>query len=447
MVKFKFESGCLIALCIYIGVSSAFAAEEMAEHGVSLPCSSLSGVTAQDLRLKQTLLETELWVKRSELESAAKEEPASVQRKERLKKEIQTVASSLAEVIYQQECFRSEWEKTAPQRGNEQLIEITTYYATNRKPSGSTNYTMFYGYDSSRTLEFGKVSVTVPNTHTLGELELPTLWKLERTVDPSKHFAFKNLIPLHMEDALQAMALSLQNSRRKSLLLFVHGYRVNFAEAALRSAQLALDLRFPGLVLFYSWPSKGTAGGYIHDEEAAELSEQPLDGLLDQLTALPIDDIYILAHSMGNRIVANTLADRERESRPITKVRELLLAAPDINSEIFLTKIAPGLERLSSVGKTIYASSNDVALRASKSAHEFRRVGETAGGVQTYKGFTTIDTSRVAPIWRAWGHSYMFDSSPVLGDMEDLLVWQRAIAERKLIREGAHPDFFWSIAP
>jgi peptidase E len=72
---------------------------------------------------------------------------------------------------------------------------------------------------------------------------------------------------------------------------------------------------------------------------------------------------------------------------------------------------------MQSAHKTIYVSSADLALAASKVVHGFRRVGESTGGVLTFPEIETIDASKTAPVVRAFGHSYVLDSISVLTDL------------------------------
>ena len=128
----------------------------------------------------------------------------------------------------------------------------------------------------------------------------------------------------------------------------------------------------------------------------------------------------------------------------MTKISELLLAAPDINAEIFRSEIAPKLVEMQQARKTIFASSEDLALRASKIVHGFRRVGETLGGVFTFPGIDTVIVSEAAPLARAFGHSYVFDSTVVLNDIQETLVWHRTgVGSRRSL--GTPPNNYWDL--
>jgi esterase/lipase superfamily enzyme len=63
-------------------------------------------------------------------------------------------------------------------------------------------------------------------------LELPTLWKIEREADPSKHFVLKAVVPLEANDARREMAAKLDGLSSKALLIYVHGFKSGLSEAA-----------------------------------------------------------------------------------------------------------------------------------------------------------------------------------------------------------------------
>jgi esterase/lipase superfamily enzyme len=79
---------------------------------------------------------------------------------------------------------------------------------------------------------------------------------------------------------------------------------------------------------------------------------------------------------------------------------------------------------------TVYAASSDVALRASKVVHGYRRVGETSGGVFTYPGLETVDATSASTYSKNLGHSYIVDSSSVLKDIRTI-IHDRFSAERR----------------
>ena len=133
----------------------------------------------------------------------------------------------------------------------------------------------------------------------------------------------------------------------------------------------------------------------------------------------------------------------QRGTKTSARIKELVLAAPDINAEIFKTMIVPQFEKLKSTRVTIYASSSDLALRTSKVVHDYRRVGETEGGVQVFTGIESVDATAAAPSKRGFGHSYILDSKKVLEDVTLMMTDGQGAAERGLPRLGATPRFYW----
>ena len=208
-------------------------------------------------------------------------------------KDLRKIQEQLLDVIFQIDCQRSPEPSTRRPRARgaaaraaapAAAIEVTTYFATNRKRTADSEPVKFYSSDFQPAYEYGRALVTIPHTHVPGKLEMPSLWKMELDSDANRHFVLKAVIPLGADSARKEMANRLAGMSSRSLLLFVHGYDTTFAEAALRTAQLAHDLEFPGLAFFYSWPSAGSALRYWRDEEASQLSEAVFEQLLGELS-------------------------------------------------------------------------------------------------------------------------------------------------------------------
>jgi esterase/lipase superfamily enzyme len=237
------------------------------------------------------------------------------------------------------------------------------------------------------------------------------------------------------------------NSNPEStLLLFIPGFNVTFTDAALRTAQLAHDLQFPGKVMLYSWPSAGRVIDYWTDEDSALIAAHRFQQLLHDILSTRIKRIYIVAHSMGTRIAIPAIAALNAEGVDVSKVSELMLAAADFN-EIQFKDLAAAFAQLRQVGMhtTLYAASNDFALRISRIIHSYRRLGESTPRLGIYPGLDSVDASTAAPMRRAYGHSYVSDSAQVLGDMEDLMLKQLSPTDRGLDAIQDTAGFGWRI--
>jgi esterase/lipase superfamily enzyme len=419
----------IIMSAICLGTASA-QGQPSSEGLIPDACRHLSGDALSELQARRTTLENE--VKRA--------------RDEDLRKSRE----DLLEVIYQIECRSARSAPTeraarprsrgGPASKSNEVLEITTYYATNRKQSNSPEPDKVYGSEFEGQLRYGRAIVTIPATHTPGNLELPSWWKFEREADPSKHFVLKSVIPLTADAARKEMA-----ENAKALLVFVHGYNTGFTEAALRTAQMAYDLAFPGTAFFYSWPSANSVRAYWHDEEMAQRSVRVFEQLIEELSRLPASNIYIVAHSMGSRIVGHALERHAAQGKETKNLKGLLLAAPDINADLFRDDIAPKLAAMRGMQTTIYASSSDVALLASSFVHGFRRVGETAGGVFAYQGLETIDASNASAMTRGFGHFYLVDSPSVLKDIHVIIEKKLSAKLRGLLEAGAPPNSYYQL--
>jgi esterase/lipase superfamily enzyme len=369
--------------------------------------------------------------------------------------ELRRAQSSLLQVLERLECTSLGKLNDAVVRGPSEpkpnFVELRVNYATDRLPNPETARTSntdptkyFTGIldPNFHDFSFGTLRITIPTRRAPGELSLPRSWNFVDQSDPARFFVIQQILPVSREAFMQVINAQDANEEG-SLLLFVHGFDTTFADAAFRAAQLAHDLQFRGKVMFYSWPSAGVITGYWKDEDSSRISASRFQKLLADLLATKINRIYIVSHSMGSRIVIPSINGLASRGIDVSKLSELMLAAPDFN-EIEFKDVAAGFRELRSKGTrlTIYASSNDFALRASKVIHSYRRLGESDPSLDIFPGLDSVDASPVAPIRRAFGHSYVYDSAEVIGDMEDIVLNGLAPKERGLL-SLPDSDFGW----
>jgi esterase/lipase superfamily enzyme len=219
---------------------------------------------------------------------------------------------------------------------------------------------------------------------------------------------------------LADVANRVSDSNKSNAFIFIHGYNVTFEDAARRTAQIAYDLGFDGAPVFYSWPSQGEIAGYRKDERNIELSERNLEEFLDDFfTFSGAENIYLIAHSMGNRALTRAIASLLVDKPTLrNRLKEVILAAPDIDAELFKREIAPALV---ATGRpiTLYASSKDLALIASKKMNGYSRAGDSGGGLIITPGIETIDATSVDTSFL--GHSYFAETSSILSDLFHLI--------------------------
>ncbi|EKJ98721.1 lipoprotein, partial [Rhodopirellula baltica SH28] len=110
-------------------------------------------------------------------------------------------------------------------------------------------------------------------------------------------------------DEIQLFAKNLIDkfASEKHNLLFIHGFKNTFEDAALRAAQLGVDLKIRGATFLYSWASRGNLKGYSADEATIEASVPfCLEFVLKILSSFPDVPLHVIAHSMGNRLAVRT---------------------------------------------------------------------------------------------------------------------------------------------
>ncbi len=305
---------------------------------------------------------------------------------------------------------------TAP--AGAQAQEIALYYATDRAPDGDGGV-FFSGVRAQ--LSYGIATVGIPPGHVMGRHEEPSLFKLQMSVDENKHIQLTQVLTLTRNEFFHRLGAALEASPDGKLMIFVHGYNEEFPAISKRVAQFASDLKFSGPVVLFSWPSQGNLTSYTVDETNAEWAQADFVRLLGELLDyVPLRNIYLVGHSMGNRIIgrAMTALASDRLESDMLLFREIIMIAPDIDAEVFRIDIAPRLVR-TGIPITLYASSNDRALLASKAFHGYPRAGESGDGLVIVEGVETIDASDVSG--GLLGHSYFAEDRRIMEDIYALL--------------------------
>jgi len=312
--------------------------------------------------------------------------------------------------------------------------KVKVFYGTNRNQTGKLEANDFYG-SSRGGISYGICEVAIPLSHTAGVLEAPKWWKLEFNEDPQKHVVLQEVKSLKWRELASQVNKTLAHSSGRNAFVFVHGYNVSFKDAARRTAQIHHDLKFDGAPIFFSWPSRGeiTLTSYTHDETNAKWSYSYLkDFLVKVATDTKADNIYLVAHSMGTRVLSNAVAGVMIE-RPDLKKRfkEIILAAPDIDAGVFINDLAPKLVE-ASLNTTLYAASDDRALKTSREVHGgFPRAGDAGDNLIILDGIDSIDATGVdVSLLR---HSYFVEASNILNDIKELIGLSKPAHQRSFL--------------
>jgi esterase/lipase superfamily enzyme len=318
--------------------------------------------------------------------------------------------------------------------------QVRVFFATDRKVDAEG----VFGGERGPEVSYGSIFVSIPREHQVGGIEKPSLWRLEFSEDPRKHMMITRQSITDRDDFFADLRASLARGGSEASFVFVHGYNVAFDDAARRTAQITYDLDFHGAPVFYSWPSQASLQGYTTDENNVQWSEANLRAfLLDYARNSGAKDIYLIAHSMGNRALTGAVKQLFAE-HPELKGRftEIILTAPDIDADIFKRDIAPalaaGCDKI-----TLYVSDGDKALLASKKVHGYPRAGDSAEGIVVVPGIETVDASGLDTSFLE--HSYFAESGTVLQDIRKLVREQLRAAQRGLQHLSAAGRDYWKI--
>lgn len=201
---------------------------------------------------------------------------------------------------------------------------------------------------AQRPILDGSVQVSIPDKRAPGELPVPPWYAILAGDDAQKYVLIQGVTRLSRAEFLATVQARIRAApERHAAFIYIHGYSNSFDDAARRTAQMAVDLDIGALPVFYSWPSKGTFAGYEFDENSAEWTQAHLQAFLaDFAEHSSATDIYIIAHSMGNHPMTVALANL-LEKRPglLPLFKQVVLAAPDINADVFRDQIAPPLRQ------------------------------------------------------------------------------------------------------
>jgi esterase/lipase superfamily enzyme len=232
-----------------------------------------------------------------------------------------------------------------------------------------------------------------------------------------EHFVIKRAVPLSQDTFGQVARAKGANTA----LVFVHGFNTTFEDALYRNAQIIWDLQYTGVSVLFTWASRGDVRDYIYDRESAYLAREAFIALLRTLKRdYGIEQINVLAHSMGNLIALDALASHAQTSNPINIVR-LVMAAPDVDRDQFKT-LAPTAKAIVG-GMTLYASSADRAMALSRTlAGGVPRAGDVPiDGPVILPNVETIDVTAVGEDIFGLNHNVFAASRDVMEDIAALL--------------------------
>ncbi|WP_076428602.1 alpha/beta hydrolase [Aquipseudomonas alcaligenes] len=279
---------------------------------------------------------------------------------------------------------------------NERVPSVSLFYATNRRPE-----TEGYGNQFSDKLHLGRsdvrlgspqdnwpelrdASLSATRTH-----ELPlSLNSVREDANLPVHQAIEAPLSAELQRYVDVINLELTKARDKEIIIYVHGAKVDFANANQLTAELVHFAGRDFVGLAFSWPSHQNILSYLIgiDVSRARQSSHALGQLIELLARhTAAERINLVAYSAGGRVAslalndlsmrAPTLDSQQLQSR--YRIGAVIFAAADVPEELFE-------ERLKGISKIaeqvmITISDKDDALML---AHQLMPGGYRIGTIQ-----------------------------------------------------------------
>ena len=249
-------------------------------------------------------------------------------------------------------------------------------FITDRAPATNSDEQEPYTADRSRSMAFGSTTILFGQDITWDALikqsllvERPTPTNLR--LGPTKELGRYPRIPyavaatpggltrtpgvVEAHDAanreLQAeIARRLALSPRKEMVLYIHGVKNSFSDAAFTMGEMCHFLGREFVCGIFTWPAGGKHGilfGYEEDYESSTFAVEHLRKAIRTIADTPgLERIHILAHSRGTDVLATALSELSFESYmqqttlpQRAKLGNVVLMAPDLDIEVAPEKI------------------------------------------------------------------------------------------------------------
>ena len=240
---------------------------------------------------------------------------------------------------------------------------------------------------------FADITVSIPpdGSRQIGDVQ----WPKQVPGNPATDFVTLKADIIDRPQAIAAFSRLVKNTPKRQVLVFVHGFNNRFEDAVFRYAQFIHDSRADVAPVLFTWPSRGSVFAYGYDRESANYSRDALEDLLRWLSKNPqVGEVTLLAHSMGNWVALEALRQMAiRDGRVAPKIRNVILAAPDVDFDVAREQIATmGTQK---PNFTLLVSENDRALAASQKVWGAPRLGEINSNIEPYRSELASDKINV----------------------------------------------------
>lgn len=222
---------------------------------------------------------------------------------------------------------------------------------------------LFTGERGSK-LDFANIVVSIPPAaaRKVGDVQ----WPKRLPGNPATDFVTVKAEDMTLPEARAWFNGRIKKTPGRQALVFIHGFNNSFDDAVYRFAQIVHDSNAPVVPILFTWPSRGSVLSYGYDLQSNNYSRDALEQLLTALAKDPnVDEVSILAHSMGNWVTLEALRQMAiRNGRVLPKITNVMLASPDVDVDVFRSQMADIGNKGPKI--TLFVSQDDRALAASR---------------------------------------------------------------------------------
>jgi esterase/lipase superfamily enzyme len=313
--------------------------------------------------------------------------------------------------------------------------QVDLLVATTRAPVLEPPGVMFGG-SRGRGLDFADIVVSIPpaGARQPGDVTLPS----SLPANPERDFAILRADRMDLAQAKANFDARIKRTPGRRVLIFVHGFNTRFEEAVYRFAQIVYDARVDVAPVLFTWPSGGNVTDYVYDRDSAVYSRDAFEVVLQALVKDPnVDSISILAHSMGNYLAIESLRQMSIRDRGLSpKIRDVMLASPDIDVDVFRRQIAEIDAGPRPAQFTLFIARDDRALGLSSFlARDSTRLGSLDPNKEPYRSILEQGRVQVVDLTGTASNDFTnhgrFASGEVVGAIGERLAEGQSLSEAK----------------
>lgn len=343
----------------------------------------------------------------------------------------------------------------------ERVPPVAVFYASNRGPSGSS-----FGNSISDELHLGRASVQlgVPDDD-WPDLYRASISEIREREMPLALTRVENLtqlelatpVPIQLSTPQQAYVdainLELAKARDKEIIIYVHGAKVDFANACELTGEIVHFAGRDFVGVAFSWPSHQNILSYLTgtDVQRARDSQAALASLIELLARhTNAERINLIAYSAGARVASLALPTFQhrhpqlnaRQLKERYRIGAVVFAAGDVPEELFEQRL-PAISRVAEQVLITLSDRDDALEYARRLMAGGPRIGSSRAEESLHRfahnwhldNVTLLDVSshQVERGFDIAGHHYWYrhawaSSDVILLMRTNLPPWQRGLS-------------------